>query len=264
MAWYDGLSRLMDQGITPRGTQKMTILEPGGQPGYYQSDRLSRLSRAIDQFKVEQDLKTEARMKKMQDQMDMYRTLRTQGYDPSRAFASVQSGEITGEPTEKDAAQSAREKSALDIKESKSRIIKNTREAQAATFSKKQLEQRILKKIDDGEELTTGEQKIYDEVIRARKSDGGSDLSDVLKNSASAKGTETVDADTAAVKARAAGIKAAKDAGAATGKDVGAALASGPGSGMVAVVAPDGRKGKIPAAKVAAALKAGYKLVKKE
>lgn len=219
---------LLAQGYTPVGTKPKRILpaaEGGdGEPGYYETDPASRLMRVLTTQIKQQQLAQQKKQKTLKDQTDMYQTLRDAGYDPKQAHEAV----IKNSFPQEEGGQTEKEKT--------KEVERKATEQRTEYYKKKMLEgpqttvrDRILKKIADGEELTAGEQKVYDDTIK--KSSSGLD--------------DLVSGDTGTSMP-----KPATPAPASTKKD------------MVRVRHPDGRTGTIPRSQLAAALKQGFKQVK--
>lgn len=102
--------------------------------------------------------KKKSREKKLNDQMDMYQTLRDAGYDPKSAFEATEKGSFPTAP------------GGATVKERNADILdRNT------------TTQKILKKVADGVDLLPGEQKVYDDYIKKRSTKSEDDgLEDVL------------------------------------------------------------------------------------
>jgi hypothetical protein len=121
------------------------------------NDLADAIGKMLEQRRQEQ-------LKKGERQSDMYRTLRASGYDPEKAYEAVMKGELTPP------GEQARTSDEL-IKEQDLKI-------KTSTASRKELEERITQKVANGESLTAGEQKFYDDVIKKK---GLSDLSSALQ-----------------------------------------------------------------------------------
>ncbi len=110
----------------------------------------------------------------------MYKTLRDAGYEPKRAYDAVMSGQMpeeAGGDTPKEQETAAK----IGVANATTEKIKAQTE-KVKTQPGPALRQRIIEKVAKGEDLTPGEQKVYDEVIR--KYGQKSDLSTVLENKA--------------------------------------------------------------------------------
>ena len=160
MPWYDSL---LDQGYVPGGTTPKTVIEEGGKPGYYQTDPLSNALRSFAGFQQKQQEENERIQKQMDKKIDMYKTLRDSGYDPQRAYDAVHKLKFPGEPggeTSKD----------LEAKKTKAEITKIEAETDYIPIKNApKLQNKILQKMANGEDLTNGEQRIYDETIKKKK-----------------------------------------------------------------------------------------------
>ena len=120
-----------------------------------------------------QKIQEEEKLKKQKNKADMYKTLRDAGYEPKKAFEAVQAGQFP----EEFGGETSKEKVAnANIDRLKAQTKKLTTQPSAA------LRARITEKVANGEDLTPGEQKVYDEVIR--KYGQKSDLSSVLERKA--------------------------------------------------------------------------------
>ena len=118
-------------------------------------------------------IKEEKAMKKQKNQADMYKTLRDSGYEPKKAYEAVMSGKLPDEA----GGDTVKEKiGAANV----NRI--NAQTEKIKTKPANSVRQQIVDKVAAGEDLTPGEQKVYDEVIR--KYGQKSDLSSVLQNKA--------------------------------------------------------------------------------
>lgn len=148
MAWFD---QLIAQGYTVPGAKQNNF-----------SPVVDSLAEALGSFAGMKKQKAKDAAEKQKNEIDMYKTLRDSGYDPSSAYKAVREGKITGPggetPKEKESAAKVKDLAATTtIKEKQATML---------TESQKGLTQRILNKIAEGTELTKGEQKVYDEVIR--------------------------------------------------------------------------------------------------
>lgn len=221
----DGLDALLEQGYTLKGMPRKRINTDTGETGYEETSTLGRIAQNISGFLLKQRQEEEKRQKEMNKKLEMYKTLREAGYDPGRAHKAVQEMKFPAEA----AAESIKEQQAKAELE-KTRVETEKIKKDMLTPSKgKGLQSRIMEKIANDEELTPGEQKIYDEVIK--RSDTGDELADILKNKGQAGGG-------------------------------GDAKSQWRDDEMVPVISPEGKAGKIPRKNLTKALKAGYKLKK--
>src|SRR3990167_1391067 len=186
MAFSELINRLIPDGAVLAGNKPKTILADdsggGSEPGYYDTSTFGNLLRKMEESQVKKQAKEAAAMKKNKDRSDMYKTLRDSGYDPQKAYEAVmknqlpqEAGGITSDEKKSQAevlkieAQTAREKATTKKIERQTSIL---------TQAPGVLRQKIIAKVANGEDLTTGEQKIYDEVIR--KYGQKSDLDSIL------------------------------------------------------------------------------------
>jgi len=210
-----GFESVMERlGAVPKGSTPKAVIEEGGEPGYYQTDPMSTLVRGITNFQRTQQMEGEKKQKKVKDKVDMYKTLREAGYDPKRAFESVMKGDMV-EPSQED----------------------TTLAKPKAQSNYSLLKTRILEKIANGESLTSGEQKIYDDILtrdkaKGTKQPGSSEINNILNPEKPVKPEKPEKP-----------VKSEK-----SDKDE-----------MIAVISPTGVKGKIPKANLEKALKKGYK-----
>ncbi len=163
MAFDSLINRLIPEGSVMAGQRPKVIVSPNGEPGYHQTDKLSTLVRGIDAFQTEAKVKEEEQMKKAEKQFDMYKTLRSSGYDPARAFKAVNKLEL---PDEAGGATDSERKTDASVLKTEAEVEKIKKQTELMTTSKADLSKRILNKIANDETLTPGEQKVYDEVIR--------------------------------------------------------------------------------------------------
>lgn len=158
MSGYD--TALLEQGYVPRGVAPKTSID-GGAPGYQNTGVMATIARALQLFQQQQQQVLQQKQKKMKDKIDMFNTLRDSGYDPQAAFDAVEKMEL---PKSIPGKSLETRKTEADITY-KENLSKN----KGAVIA------NILNKIVAGEDLSTGEEDIYKDVI-ARQSD----LSDVL------------------------------------------------------------------------------------
>lgn len=95
-------------------------------------------------------------LEKKKKKFDMYKTLRESGYDSYRAFKAVQSGVEMPEP-----------------------LAEDTPLPERTTKKVPTLEESIKTKVAEGQDLTAGEQKLYNDTIKRAKSNSGS-LAEIL------------------------------------------------------------------------------------
>lgn len=215
MAFSELINRLIPQGAVMAGATPQTILADGTsggtEPGYYDTSPLGNLLRQVETMQAETRIKEEAKQKKQKHRVDMYKTLRDAGYDPKKAYDAVIAGDF---PTEPGGITEAQEKTKAEagLARKKTEIY--------PTNTKSLLHAKIQEKVANGDELTSGEQRLYDEVIRkyGQKSDLGAILDAKKKEAAPAKA-----------------------------------------AGMVPMITPAGVKKLVPAANVARAKAAGWK-----
>jgi len=262
MAFTDIYEKL---GYVPKGAQPMTLDRETGDLSYQQTDPLSRLVRGLQKYQQEHQLQIEKQQKETQNKSDMYKTLRESGYDSKTAFEAVKKSSM---PTEPGGLTKQEKTTALEEKE------------KGVSIARKELEQKILEKVTAGEDLTPGEQKVYDEVLRRREESDGLDT--VLKDKKTAAQTKKIEAQTKNIgrksleeqikekvakgKTLTPGEQKIWDEVIVRGKggsDQGLEDVLANRKGMVPVVAPDGTPGWIPVKKLAGALKAGYTTRKK-
>lgn len=195
MAWYDSL---LQMGYVPAGMTPKAVVTPGGEPGHYKTDMFSTIARALDQFNQKLQLDQQKKMEETKKTADMYNTLREAGYDSERAHRAVMKMEFPketpGTPLAEQKTRADISKTEADVGESKAREgYYKAQTEQVVTGNKKTLRDRILKKIADGEPLTPGEQRIYDEVI---KKESTLDLATILGGGAEKDNTPVDDLTT--------------------------------------------------------------------
>lgn len=208
----------------------------------------------------------EGKQKKMKSDTDMYQTLREAGYSPQKAFDAVQSGKFPQSP----GGDTLKEQKAGLYKErvqAQTEDIKSRTEAR--TKNRSALQGKIIEKIINGAELSPGEQKIYDDLLKRKSGEG--ELDEVLSGPKINATREQIMKDMSEGKELTPGAqkiynevikKTGKTGGleeTLQGKNKQSAGNAGTQE-MVAVVAPDGRRGMIPKIKLQSALKAGYRL----
>ncbi len=163
MAFDSLINRLIPEGAVMAGQRPKVITSPEGEPGYHQTDKLSTLLRGMEAFQAEAQVDEEARMKKAEKKFDMYKTLRSSGYDPARAFKAVGKMDLPDEPG---GATDSERKADAEVKKTEAQTEKIKKETDMMSVNKADLTKRILNKIANDEALTPGEQKVYDEVIK--------------------------------------------------------------------------------------------------
>jgi len=227
---------LAAMGAVPKGATPKTIVEEGGEPGYYGTDTLSNLVRVLKKNKLEIEEKIKKQQESAKTDADFYKTLRDAGYDPQSAYDAVTKRKLTPPGPEDFSLKKTIRERILDkiarnqpLTPGEQKVYDDTikhktedenlldeaiknKEVPEQTPSQKKMSEKILDKMANGEKLTSGEQKIYDEVIKKMQPAKKEDLTDVLQN-----------------------------------KD------------LVAVYKPDGTPGFIPKANLEKALKAGWK-----
>lgn len=200
MAFSSLIDRLIPEGATLPGSPRKTILADdgsvGGEPGYYDTSKIGSLLRELQRVQIESAEVEQKRQEREQKKMDMYKTLRSSGYDPKRAFEAVQKGQFPDQ-SGGDTAEEQKTQAEVDLKKAqegktKAETDKIIKDSTSGSKTAAVLRQEIIAKVAKGEELTPGEQKVYDEVIR--KYGQKSDLSSILgdKKEASAATPEMV------------------------------------------------------------------------
>ena len=209
MAWYDSL---IEQGAVPAGTTPKQINPRTGVAEHGPTNTVAMMLKSLNDVMVQQQEQQAKRQEAMKKQVDMYNTLRDQGYDPKSASEAVRSSKFpTTEP-------------GVPLKDQKTQAeIDALRGGKDTSYDR--VKARILNKMSNDEALTAGEQRVYDEVIK--KDTGLAGLLGGLESDGGGGGASPTPAPAPAA--------------------------------MVPVIAPDGRKGTIPASKLQAALKRGYK-----
>lgn len=180
---------LLNQGYVPAGATPKTIVEPGGEAGYYDTSRLGNLLRNLDKVQKQRQAEVEKQQKEFKRQTDMYKVLRDAGYSPEKATKAVKEGKLLVDPGESEEDKLKREKTQAEIDKIKSQtkseedlklernkakadLFKTQTETQKTLSEiggkKPKIQDKIMEKIaTKGEEsLTKGEKKVYDEVIR--------------------------------------------------------------------------------------------------
>ncbi|MBI5150867.1 MAG: hypothetical protein HZA28_08895 [Candidatus Omnitrophica bacterium] len=92
------LNRLIPEGAVPAGVRPKTILEPGGEPGYYQTDPLSNAVRGLEKFQQEQQKKEERKQETLKNQTAIYQSLIEAGYDQQTAYEAAIKNEFLPPP----------------------------------------------------------------------------------------------------------------------------------------------------------------------
>ena len=175
MAFSELINRLIPQGAVMAGQRPQTILADdtapagGSAPGYYDTSRTGNLLRQIQVMQAQEKMKEEEQLKKNQNRLNYYKTLRAAGYDPKKAYEATinrdfpkEEGGVTPEETVKEAQAGYYKSRTIGAKQ------------------KSVLHAEIQDKVARGVPLTAGEKRLYDEVIR--KYGNKSSLSDVLAN----------------------------------------------------------------------------------
>jgi hypothetical protein len=181
MAFNDAL---FEQGFVPAGATPQVIQEPGAKPGFQGISGLDQALRSLTRFQAQKQKDEEAAMEKRKNKMEMFKTLRESGYSSDKAFKAVREGiDIVGPPdTRLDDRKTQAEISAKEASTKKTLAEANKLEAENKNpvTSKSRLEAMILEKVANNKELTKGEQRIYDDVIKKKeqKSGGGLDFLD--------------------------------------------------------------------------------------
>lgn len=94
---------LAQMGYVPQGARPKTIID-NGEPGYYQTNGLENLSRALSKFKGDQEAEQQKKMVELQNKATLYKTLRENGYSSSGAHKAVEeyTGKLPNEITSDD------------------------------------------------------------------------------------------------------------------------------------------------------------------
>ena len=110
------LTTLLSQGFTLPGQDANVIEEPGGTPQIGGDiSPLARVNRYLQAQFAKKKMDDAERQKKMDDQLDTYKTLRQSGYSPAKAHAAVISGNLPKDiPEGPDAAGSTIDKTVAD------------------------------------------------------------------------------------------------------------------------------------------------------
>jgi hypothetical protein len=231
---------LAAMGAVPSGTTPKTIFmdQADQEPQYAQTDPLSMLVRTLKAKQIESDAAIKKKQEAAEKKADHYKTLREAGYNPQDAYKAVMAGDLLP-PGEID-----------------------------TSLQKKTTREKILDKISKGEILTVGEQQVYDDTIKHKTDES---LDTIIND----KGVE-VSVDTKQKKTNEAILdKIAKGLTLTAGEkkiydevikkaqpkpeeNLDTIIGAGKEK-MIAVISPGGKKGSVPASKLAAALAAGYK-----
>lgn len=176
MGWDSVAAQLLQQGYVPSGVTPNVVQQEG-------DDVTARIKQGLMAYQAEQKAKDEEKAAKLKKQGDMYKTLRDSGYDPKSAYKAVTTSTF-GEPgglttaEQKTGAEVKGIEASTGIKQAqvgninaaaevkKAQAAKILEETKQIPATKKNLVNRILGKMAEGGVLTTGEQKVYDEVIR--------------------------------------------------------------------------------------------------
>ena len=154
---------LSGMGAVPRGATPKTIPAEGGEAQWQANDPFSKALRIINKFQTERQMDQLKQQKLMQNDFDMYKTLRDSGYSSADAYDAIQKRKL---PSSAPGLTLKDQEAQADIEYKKAR----TKEISEGTGSLSDIKAKILDKVASGEELTTGEQSIYDDIIK-RKSD---------------------------------------------------------------------------------------------
>lgn len=225
------LDELLRQGYTLPGAPR-NVIQPDGTAGMDQGP-LANLSQGIQTFIAKQQLADQERQKKLKNQADTYKTLRDAGYTPEKAHAAVISGnlpdDIPGLSTSDEVDQAKLTESAANVEKTKADTAKTVTETGILGDKKNTIEAKIMNKLANGETLNSGEQQIYNDVIKKKNNGGLAELLSQMDNGG--VGTDTPAASTKETV----------------------------GDPQVAVTAPDGSQGYVPQSKLPLAIKKGYK-----
>lgn len=163
MAFESIISKLIPEGAVMAGQRPKTIID-NGDPGYHDTSGLANMARALEELQIRMKMKQEEQMKKQQNRADMYKTLRAAGYAPNKAYEAVISD---GFPNEAGGTSDKENESAAKVDQIKANTgLIEAKTKQIQTRSNVQVKQQILEKVAAGEELTPGQQKIYDDTIK--------------------------------------------------------------------------------------------------
>lgn len=173
--WAQEMSALLDQGYVPAGTKPKVIPAGGQEAGYYDISPMGQIFRAMTKNKQKTEADFEEKLKATKKKADMYQTLRESGYSPKSAYDAVESAQYpSGVPEETGATKF--DKAKLDI--DKTQVEIQNLKKKGSTVTKSELQGNIIQKIILGDELTSGEQKIYDETIKGK----GDELANLFNN----------------------------------------------------------------------------------
>lgn len=156
---------LLQAGYTPAGGPTNVVPVQG-------TDPLALMNQGLAAYQAQYKADQVAQQKEMGRKLDMYKTLRDSGYQPADAYNAViknKMPEVAGGLTDKEKkiqAQTANINAAAGLR--KAQTLKVNAETNVVNLApnQKALTLKILTKIAGGQKLTTGEQKVYDEVIR--------------------------------------------------------------------------------------------------
>ena len=172
---------LAEQGYVPAGMPPKQIDPSTGEAQNVGAGAINRIAFTIRKLKQQQEEQQAAKQKQMMNMFDMYKTLREAGYDSKSANEAVMKNQM---PVDMPGLATKEEKEKAETVKTEAETKKIEKETQLMTPNKSQLENRILDKIDKGVDLTVGEQKVYDDVIRKRKP---ADETDVFSETGGAK-----------------------------------------------------------------------------
>lgn len=193
MAFNELINRLIPEGAVLPGSRPKTILADdgsgGGEPGYHDTTAMGNMARALQAFQASEQIKQEEKIAKMKKRSDMYKTLRDSGYTPKKAYEAVNKMEFPDEEGDESVKEKENvanvDKIKAQTETEKARGRNIDKRTELLTKSKSTLHQEIQQKVADGDELTPGEQKIYDDVIKKERK--RSDLEEVLGEKAEKK-----------------------------------------------------------------------------
>ena len=168
------IERLIPEGAVMAGSKPKTILADdsggGSAPGFFDTSQGGNMLRALEEYQVRTQMQAEKEMKKVSNRADMYKTLRDSGYEPRSAYDAVLNNEFPKEPggksgkEDKDEAVVGKLKAQTEREEATTKKIE--KQTSVITRSGSDLKKKIMDKVAAGDDLTPGEQKVYDEVIR--------------------------------------------------------------------------------------------------
>jgi hypothetical protein len=174
MGWQEMLA---EQGFVPKGvTPKVYDPNTGGFNNQAE-DPLSRLMQTLQAASIQNQAKTEKLQKDNDKKLDIYKTLREQGYDPKKAYEAAMKNvlpiEAPGQTMKEQTEAAGLERTKAETDKIKKGLV---------TKTKDEVENDIVGKVSRGEGLTAGEQKIYDDVIKKQKKSEGDSVDQILNN----------------------------------------------------------------------------------